>query len=707
MFRIYDGRTSFYQYDLNRKLIVEDKTITKVHFCNRTGSCSIIRCAYEVNGMWLVDVPNVILQESFRVNVYGFDKEYTKHSAVFNIVPRSKPEDYIYTDEEIKVWDELEQRVEELEETVIELKENSGNTNSIDKKEKPLIFIDGEIPTTKDNVLAEMRIMSSWLNLHAYIKIKCQGSSSMNYPKKNFTITLFEDEAREIPLYITIPGWKYPSNKYVLKANWIDATHARNIIAARLWGEVVASRADYDTLPDEYKNSPNNGAVDGFPICVYTNGSYQGLYTWNIGKDAWLWGMNEENPNHILLCAETNTNNDILDTPCNFRALWNGIDGSNWSVEVGENSESLKNSLNELITCVKDTDDETFIKNIGEYINIQSVIDYWLFQYVICGLDGLAKNMLLGCYDGKMRYMGAYDLDSTFGLWWNGASFVSSNYRCPADYQEKRNLLFERINALYKEEVKARYIELRKTVYSYSNIVSKFEEFIGAIGSEAYKDNITAYNNIPSAETNNIWQLRNYIRDRLEYCDIQILRDETLITFVESIESNGNAWIDTGIKPDNDMLIDITYLNPENEIVNENIFGAHVDDIILRCVGSTGGHYITWRINGKDNTSQISADGRMPNGSKQTLKLDTSVVDNIAAKANIHLFTALHNNNEAWVPGTLKIYAFKITKKSTNETILNLIPSIDANEIACMYDTVSENILYNSGTGTLVANRGE
>ena len=119
MFRIYDGRTSFYQYDLNRKLIVEDKTITKVHFCNRTGSCSIIRCAYEVNGMWLVDVPNVILQESFRVNVYGFDKEYTKHSAVFNIVPRSKPEDYVYTENEVATWEALDERITQIEENGI------------------------------------------------------------------------------------------------------------------------------------------------------------------------------------------------------------------------------------------------------------------------------------------------------------------------------------------------------------------------------------------------------------------------------------------------------------------------------------------------------------------------------------------------------------------------------------------------------------
>lgn len=116
MFSIYDGRTQFYQWDLDRKLIVNDSTIEKVHFCNRTGSCSLVRCVYEVNGMFLVDVPNIILQDSYRVNVYGFDKNYTKHSDSFNIVARTKPEDYVYTEAEVAQWEALEARVTEIEE---------------------------------------------------------------------------------------------------------------------------------------------------------------------------------------------------------------------------------------------------------------------------------------------------------------------------------------------------------------------------------------------------------------------------------------------------------------------------------------------------------------------------------------------------------------------------------------------------------------
>ena len=414
--------------------------------------------------------------------------------------------------------EEIDEKITNTQKEIERLTEEIANEASA--REKPLVYIDGAIPTTKDNVLAEMRVVSGWLNIHAYIKIKCQGTSSMSYPKKNFTVTLYQDEARTIPLYITIPGWKHASNKFVLKANWIDHLHARNIISAQLWSDVVASRPDYDMLPVELRNSPNNGAVDGFPIVVYTNGAYQGIYTWNIGKEDWLWGMDEDNPNHVLLCAETNASSGVfVETPCNFRALWSGVDETDWSVEVGTNSDAVKNSLNALISCVKDTDDATFKATIGIYLDLQSAIDYWIFQYVICGIDGLAKNMLLGTYDLKKWIMGAYDLDSTWGLYWDGTLWRPANEQCPETYLEPYSLLFERISKLFTAEVNARYVELRGSVLSYANILSKFERFASEIGTEAYADDLIVYPSIPQGEANNIWQIRNFVKLRLEYTD--------------------------------------------------------------------------------------------------------------------------------------------------------------------------------------------
>ena len=390
----------------------------------------------------------------------------------------------------------------------------------------PMVFLSGDefsnMTTAKNEVQMVMEYISKTDRFTAPIKIKYQGSSSLSYAKKNFTIKMYENNTYDGKLKKAFRDWGVETNKYVLKANFIDHSHARNIVGANLWSQIVASRPDYDTLPVEMRNSPRNGAVDGFPIKVYVNGTYQGLYTWNIGKDDWMWGMDEDNANHVLMCAETNDNGNKTSTPCNFRALWSGTDGNHWSVEVGTNSTALKTSLNNLIQFVMDNDGDAFRNGIGNYLDVQSAIDYYLYHYTICGHDGLGKNLLLATYDGTKWICGSYDMDGTFGLYQDGKKFLSTEYACPEQYQETNSLLWERIEANYINELKARYAELRASVLSVSNMFATFERFMNRIGSDLYAEDLTIYTSIPLGSTNNITQIRNYIRDRLDYVDGEI-----------------------------------------------------------------------------------------------------------------------------------------------------------------------------------------
>lgn len=396
----------------------------------------------------------------------------------------------------------------------------------IEDKSIPRVFLTGEefsdMTTDKNEVNMEMDYCSRSKNFHSYIKIKYQGNTSLSFDKKNFTVKLFSDEARGTKQQHLFRDWKHSSNKYVLKANYIDHSHARNITGANLWNEIVARRNDYESLPEELRNSPKNGAIDGFPIKLYVNGTYQGVYTWNIGKDDWMWGMNEENTNHALLCVTHNTNGVFKDRAYNFRALWSGVDGEAFDIEVGTNSDALKNSVNAMLSCVINNNGTAFKNSIGQYLDVQSAIDYYILQYVICGLDGLGKNMLLGTYNGTKWYCGAYDMDAIFGLYYNGSKFVAPTYKCPEDYQEKFNLLWERLEENYWAEIKTRYAELRKTVLSVSNMFTRIERFMDSIGLDLYAEDLTIFSGIPNGSTNNIKQLRDFIRDRLAYCDQQI-----------------------------------------------------------------------------------------------------------------------------------------------------------------------------------------
>ena len=86
------------------------------------------------------------------------------------------------------------------------------------KGDIPKVFFEGAMPTTKDDVLAKMTYISKTDFFESYITIKCQGTSSMKYPKKNFTIKLFSDETRNEKLKKDFYGWG-KQNKFCLKAN--------------------------------------------------------------------------------------------------------------------------------------------------------------------------------------------------------------------------------------------------------------------------------------------------------------------------------------------------------------------------------------------------------------------------------------------------------------------------------------------------------
>ena len=388
----------------------------------------------------------------------------------------------------------------------------------------PKVFFYGAaLPTTKDNVNLTMDYISNTTRFSSFVKLKCQGTSSMGYAKKNFTVAMYSDEERATKLKKDFRGWGAQS-KFCLKANYVDTTHTRNISGARIAYDMVNSRPD-SPFKRQLSQCPRNGAVDGFPIKLYFNGEFYGIYTWNIPKDAWMFNMKDENPNHMVLCAEQNNNgNDTSDNVlrCEFRKEWDGTDGASWSIEVGTLSDALKNSFNRCVNFVMTATDEEFKANIGDYFDLYSLLDYYCFSYLIAHIDGLGKNMLMATYDGVIWGAALYDMDSIYGADWNGSSFKASNIQCPEQYQETNSLLWQRIESCFSAELYARYSELRQGALSLSNIIKHVEEIYDVMPDRVLADEKAKWTSLPGVNTNTMTRFRNYMRDRAKYVDAQM-----------------------------------------------------------------------------------------------------------------------------------------------------------------------------------------
>jgi hypothetical protein len=292
-----------------------------------------------------------------------------------------------------------------------------------------------------------------------------------------------------------------------------------------LWGEIVKSRSEYESYPTEFKASLNQGAIDGFPIKVYSQGIYQGRYTLNIPKDAWMANMDKDLDKHCILCGENYASG------C-FRASAN-INGSDWSDEVHDVvPTSIKTRWNEVISFVMNSTDEEFKANLGNYFYIDSLIDYLLFGLVSCGLDAFGKNQIYMTYDGQKWIASMYDMDSTWGLYWNGSNILSATYERTSyeDFVSGRegNLLYMRLERLFSEEIKERYAELKRTVLAVPNIIDCFERFTDIASMELVKEDYASttgsgkFTGIPSKTTNNIQQIRDFVVNRFPYCDTYV-----------------------------------------------------------------------------------------------------------------------------------------------------------------------------------------
>lgn len=440
-------------------------------------------------------------------------------------------------------------RIEELERLILDI---TGYKYEPSNDDIPTIFFSGGfLPTTKDYVKLKMKYISKTSEFECFVNIKCQGTSSMAYPKKNFSIRTYEDEALENKLKLDFKGWG-EQYKFVLKANYIDISHARNVVSAKLWGKCVASRSNFDELPQELRESPNLGAIDGFFVKVYHEGVYQGRYTFNIPKDPWMTNMNEDKEEHCLLCSENYVSG------C-FRAPA-VIDETDWTDEIHKTvPQSILTRWNEVIDFVRFSSDEDFKNNLKDYFDVESLIDYYCFNYMICGLDALGKNQIYITYDGTKWFATAYDMDSTWGSYWDGSREVSSAYRMQEDYETgvngTSNLLYDRLEEHFKQEIYNRYQILRNGPMSLSSVMEEFDKFLSICTQEMIDEDFDAYPGIPGRDYNNFKQIRKYAVERYNYtddCIEEMITEEIQVNKLYSLPQQtaftGNNNINTGVK---------------------------------------------------------------------------------------------------------------------------------------------------------------
>jgi hypothetical protein len=367
----------------------------------------------------------------------------------------------------------------------------------------PKVYIDGyidEMNTKEDTRTVKIKYDSSNVKFESYAKMKIQGNTSLYWEKKSYNISLYEDDLYSEKKNIDIGKKWGKQSQYCLKANYTDKTQSRNIVSASIVADV---QKKYKILD----NAPNNGLIDGFPVEVYSNNEFLGIYTWNIPKTGWLWGISNNDKTGLVVSA--NTYNDCIF----FNQEIEGFSSEEWNCEAGIANDESVEAFNRLIKFIKESSDEEFINNIDEYLNVDATINYIVMMYFFQATDNAGKNLVMVTNDKKIWYPTMYDLDVTFGTEYNGE--LQASYSIT--WEDTDSPLWQKMIKLYSVDIANRYFELRKDILTKENVLDKFYNFMNLIPEETWeKEKARWGDEIPGY---GIDQIEEYLDYRIPFLD--------------------------------------------------------------------------------------------------------------------------------------------------------------------------------------------
>ena len=115
--------TPLYQWERGRKIsmsVSAHTTINRVEFSQTGHKESLLVKPREENGAMVADVPDILLQSGDYIRVYlsYMDEDLMETTAhrTLTVIKRPKPTDYVYTETEVKTWEDLDARIKEIEE---------------------------------------------------------------------------------------------------------------------------------------------------------------------------------------------------------------------------------------------------------------------------------------------------------------------------------------------------------------------------------------------------------------------------------------------------------------------------------------------------------------------------------------------------------------------------------------------------------------
>lgn len=311
--------------------------------------------------------------------------------------------------------------------------------------------------------------------------VELSGQTSQNYPKKPLGIKLGSPQKWNVSKSYKLLDLRSDAN-WRLDPSYRDTTFARNQIAHEIFNAIHPNK---DTSRPKGKS-----AIQGRPTEVILNGAYKGIFILEEKVDRSLLDLkaaNTKSPNGKI--DYTKPENSSVIYKANY-ADWKSGKGlgvffpyaagdieKNFSLEYPKRTDALRyEPLKKFIDFVISSTDAVFAEQIGGFIDLKSLADWWLLVSATQATDNVDKNFnLVRNADGKF-FVAPWDHDASFGLFWDGTADIPSTFFPPVT-----NNLIIRLTKIpatgFNTILKDRWLVLRSSVFTKDKLLARFKKY--------------------------------------------------------------------------------------------------------------------------------------------------------------------------------------------------------------------------------------
>ena len=411
----------------------------------------------------------------------------------------------------------------------------------------PYMIITGPLPTYKDDVKTVSGeyvdpVDPSRCFTFTGAEIDVQGTSSQNYPRKNYKIKFdggfkMTSSGQIVPKF-AMRSDSVPVKTFTFKADFASSEGANNVELVRYYCDLCP----YETPPQEAATTQDiRQGIDGFPIVMFhradseSDPTFLGKYNFNNDKgtaEVYGFGTGDESW-EILRNSGTNV---IFETADYDEGEWeddfearypkDNTDVSNlaslaeWIVSTNRDDatdDALEESVTiDGVTYTTDSEDyrlAVFRRDLHLYMEVDSAIFYYLFTELFLMVDSRAKNAFPTKYaDGKWCWL-PYDMDTAIGInnegdlvfGYNLEDTDTLNEGADKVFNGQDSVLWNNLRDAFPSEIKAMYRTLRSkqtSPLSFAEIESRFETHQGKWSASIFNEDAWFKYVLPLVEDN-------------------------------------------------------------------------------------------------------------------------------------------------------------------------------------------------------------